>query len=369
MKGIFQYISSIVVVVLALGACNDNNNDDVINDDFNRQTMLAFWADQIIIPGFDAYVADLETLSEAADDFIESPDQAQLDNLRNTWLQAYKSWQYVSMFDIGKAEEIGLRNFTNIYPTDVALVQSNAEQGGYNLELPSNFDAQGFPALDFLLYGIGATDQEIITILSGDGYSMYLDDLVSRLEALGTQVRDDWTGGYRDDFVNNDGSSATASTDKLTNDFLFYYEKFLRAAKIGIPAGVFSGSELSTNVEAPYSEVFSKELFFEGFDAVIDFFQGVSYDGSARGECLESYITHVATANNLDDVGPDILAQWDSAYEAAEELMPSFKAQVETDNVKMLEVYDELQKAVVLLKVDMFNILNIQVDFVDADGD
>ncbi len=35
----------------------------------------------------------------------------------------------------------------------------------------------------------------------------------------------------------------------------------------------------------------------------------------------------------------------------------------------MLTAYDELQKAVVLLKVDMLQALNIQVDFVDADGD
>ena len=35
----------------------------------------------------------------------------------------------------------------------------------------------------------------------------------------------------------------------------------------------------------------------------------------------------------------------------------------------MLETYDELQKAVVLLKVDMLQVLNIKVDFVDADGD
>ena len=35
----------------------------------------------------------------------------------------------------------------------------------------------------------------------------------------------------------------------------------------------------------------------------------------------------------------------------------------------MLAAYDELQANVVLLKVDMFQALNIKVDFVDADGD
>jgi hypothetical protein len=43
--------------------------------------------------------------------------------------------------------------------------------------------------------------------------------------------------------------------------------------------------------------------------------------------------------------------------------------EVETSNVNMLRTYDELQKNVILMKVDMFQALSIQVDFVDADGD
>jgi hypothetical protein len=35
----------------------------------------------------------------------------------------------------------------------------------------------------------------------------------------------------------------------------------------------------------------------------------------------------------------------------------------------MTLTYDELQKAVVLLKVDMVQKLNITIDYVDADGD
>ena len=35
----------------------------------------------------------------------------------------------------------------------------------------------------------------------------------------------------------------------------------------------------------------------------------------------------------------------------------------------MLQTYDELQKNVVNMKVDMLQALNIRVDYVDADGD
>jgi hypothetical protein len=42
---------------------------------------------------------------------------------------------------------------------------------------------------------------------------------------------------------------------------------------------------------------------------------------------------------------------------------------IETDNTAMTMSYDELQKAVVLLKVDMLQALNVSVDYIDADGD
>ena len=83
-----------------------------------------------------------------------------------------------------------------------------------------------------LLYGLGDTDDVIVTELSKAEYSEYLLSLTDRLKDISTQVLSDWQGGYRDSFVNNNGSGATASVDKMVNDFLFYYEKFLRAGKL-----------------------------------------------------------------------------------------------------------------------------------------
>ena len=61
--------------------------------------------------------------------------------------------------------------------------------------------------------------------------------------------------------------------------------------------------------------------------------------------------------------------QFKLSEQAGEQLLDDFQEQVLLDNTKMLQTYDELQKNVILLKVDMFQALGIQVDFVDADGD
>lgn len=351
-------------------ACNNNEEPmEMFTDRFDRKAMLQDWSDLIIIPAFESYVSSVSLLLTQTNVFLEDTSDKNFDLVREAYLNASLSWQHVSMFDIGKAEEIGLRNYTNIFPTDVTAIEENINSQDYNLELPSNFDTQGFPALDYLLYGIGDTQQEIVTLLSDDNYSRYLHDIVMRLYTLSELVLNDWKSGYRDTFINNDGSSATASVDKLVNDFLFYYEKYLRAGKIGIPAGIFSGNPIPTSVEAPYSNIYSKQLFEEAFKATQNFFQGKSHDGSSQGQGLLSYLQFIRDQNQGVNIADLILQQWESAESQVSNLQDSFQDQIIEDNSKILQAYDELQKAVVILKVDMMQVLNIQVDYVDADGD
>ena len=72
---------------------------------------------------------------------------------------------------------------------------------------------------------------------------------------------------------------------------------------------------------------------------------------------------------NGTDLTQLINQQFELSRNKAENLNSSFADQVEIDNSLMLQTYDELQKNVILLKVDMLQALNINVDYVDADGD
>jgi len=368
----FKKAYIILFLAFLVNSCGETptGTTPLLSDNFDRQEMLQFWAEDMIIPGYTEYNHTLQALRNQAGDFFLIPTMENLSLLRSAWLNAYMTWQDVSMFDIGKAEEIGLVNFTNIYPADTELINAHISTGDYNLELPSNFSAQGFPALDYLLFGAGIDEDEIIAYLSAEATEAYVLSIIDRLQELTTEVLSDWNDNFKESFITNSGSSGTASTDKLINDFLFFYEKHLRAAKIGMPAGVFSGDTESELVEAKYAGIYSKQLFLRAFSATQNFFKGISYDGQAQGKSLQQYLTSVHTSNNTDiDFSESILAQWEKVTENAEALNDNFQDQIMEDNSKMLAVYDELNKAVVLMKVDMMQALNIQVDFIDADGD
>ncbi|MEX0639043.1 MAG: peptidase M75 superfamily protein, partial [Balneolaceae bacterium] len=123
------------------------------------------------------------------------------------------------------------------------------------------------------------------------------------------------------------------------------------------------------HVEGFYSGEFSKELFLESLDAAQNFFRGTHFATNETGESLQSYLLFLDTMKDGESLVSLINNQFALARQEAEGLDNNFANQVETDNEKMFTTYDELQKNVVYLKVDMLQALNINVDYVDSDGD
>lgn len=363
----------LTIALIFVSCSNSTDNPDDTTDTFDRGAMLANWADNIIIPAYTSFSSKASALKTKTTEFTTNPTVEKLQTLRNSWEEAYVSFQQVSMFEIGKAEELRVRNRMNIYPTDVAQIQDFISSGNYNLELPSTIDAQGFPALDYMLNGLGDTDEMILsfytTNANANGYKNYLQTLSQTISSLSSEVLTSWTAGYRDVFVANTASSASGAVNKFTNAYIFYYEKSLRAGKIGIPAGIYSNGVLPQNVEAFYKKDLSKKLLLEAISATHNFFNGKKFNSNTTGPSYKSYLDYLNTIKNGANLSTLIDSQFTTAANKANELDSNFVYQIETDNSKMLETFDELQRNVVLMKVDMVQALNISIDYVDADGD
>jgi len=355
----------------------DGGGDDPMEDpqevSFKRDVMLVNWADNIIVPSYEAFSEKMSVLIESFETFKNEANTTNLIAFREAWFSAYVSWQRVSMFEIGPAESADFRFSMNTYPTDTDKIDGHVATTTYDLSLSSNRAAKGFPALDYLINGLGQSDEDIVAKYAApekDDLLAYTEAVLADMSSLTAQVISDWKNGYRDTFVANDGASATASVDRFVNDYVFYFEKFLRAGKMGIPLGVFSGSTLPENVEAFYKTDVSNELFLTGLEVVQDFFNGKHFGSTATGESLATYLDDLNTVKDGEDLKQIINSQFDKARELVNTL-DEFRTEIETNNppTDMLLAYDEVQRIVPLLKVDMVSAMSISIDFVDADGD
>ena len=75
------------------------------------------------------------------------------------------------------------------------------------------------------------------------------------------------------------------------------------------------------------------------------------------------------TIKNGEDLSTLINTQFNVSRTQLNSLDDNFVQQINTNNSEMLQTFDELQRNVILLKVDMLQALDINVDFVDTDGD
>jgi len=270
----------------------------------------------------------------------------------------------VALYQVGPDQINQVSQRTNIYPTNTDMLLDYAERESFNFDLPSSFSAQGFPAIEYLLFG--TSDDEVVNFYTqSDNHKSHLSALVDVIADNAYFMADTWNSDYRNEFVSASGSSATASVNIMANKFVEYYERHIRAHKVGIPAGIFSMQPFADKVEGQYANGVSKTLFINAISAFKLFFNG-QYDNDAiKGEGFAEYLSYL----DKSDIAADINTHLAQAITLANDLNDDFGQQVLDDNTKMLALYDEMQKAVILFKVDMMQALNIKITYVDADGD
>ena len=371
-----KILISISILSIFIISCSSSSDDEQSTiPEFDRSAVLSNYADNIIVPRLNNFKSSVDYLKESGDAFIDSPDITTYTELHNSWLEAYINWQYVEMFNIGKAEEIMFFSKTNTYPVNEGRIQENINNEKTDLSNPNDWSCQGLPGLDYMIHGIANSENQIINQyiqnpLNGKYLKVVLDELNNNTDL----VLNDWST-YRNTFVNSVENTATSAFNMLTNDFVYYFEKGLRTNKIGIPSGVFSNNPLSNKVEAYYSskngiEDVSRDLIENALNAVDLVFQGKSSNQSPAGPSFKTYLDFIK-ANNVsaDDIGSIVVNKIQTANQKILDLNKNFINQVENDNSKMLTAFDALQTIVVNLKTDMLSLFNVAVDYTDADGD
>lgn len=352
----------LVLITLFFTACKDDSGSGSVSDTYNRTEVLTNLTDNIIIPSYAAFYKALEDFDAATDACLENPTEANLTAVKEHWLESYKIWQHVEMFEIGKAEEINLARRMNAYKANPTQINANVQEKNYDFSADNtpSYTSQGFPAIDYLLYGLetglleGANDQ----------YRLYLAALVDEMLTNTALCIDHWDAN-RDAFVSDATNTATSSLNMLSNDFVYYYEKGLRANKVGIPAGHFGGIQAPSMVEAYYRKDVSKTLLIEAMTAVENFFLGKKYGSEETGESFKTYLEYLEET----ELPQEIVDQFEVSSGQIATLDDNFVDQIQADNLEMLRTYDAIQKNVPKFKIDMLAAFKISVDYADADGD
>lgn len=364
----------VALMLTAIGCKKkDNTPDNNTNNNFDRGALLTNYADNYILPAYEDMTTKLTDLKAKIDAFAVAPDSAKLVAARISWQTAYLTWQAVDLLEFGPEASISLRNYINTYPVTISKVDANVTSGSYDLEQFGNKDAQGFPALDYLLSGIAGTNAAIIsyytTDASASGRKQYLQALAAKMLEKVTQVKTAWNA-YRSTYVSSLGTDAGSSLSLTTNAFVLYFERYLRSGKIGLPAGAMTGVAAPSLTEAYYTPSLSKDLAVAAINAVKNFYNGKGYSNNIDGMGFNDYLTAIGTKDqNGKAMSAVINDDLTAATSSLTALPVTIKDGVSNNRTEILAVYQQLQSIVPLLKVDMVSAFGISITYTDNDGD
>lgn len=369
-------ISGLLFSVFMLTACEKNTGkDDKEDNGKDREQLLLHYADSIVIPSYLRFNTTFNQFESTLNQFINNPDESLLAQLRTDYSNAYISWQTVELFDFGPGELYTLRNFCNIYPADTTGIVSNFANPTVSLEVPASYPQQGFPAFDYLINGVASTDAGVVAYYKHPAESSkrkaYLSRILTRMNDLIDQVIGEWQGSYRAEFISKTGLDLNASTSRMVNGLVLHYERFIRSGKIGIPSGVMLNGVLAPEkAEALYNNNISLALLNSAHKAYTDCFNGKTAYGN-QGASLKSYLDALDARDQSSGKLLSTLINEQLALVETEinKLLPSIKQQILTDNTAMKAVYDQMQAAVRMLKVDMTSAMSITITYTDNDGD
>lgn len=359
----FFHVSMLVFItgLLAWSCTEDDPTDQDV--DFDRKAMLTHWADNIILPAYQDFESKVDAFHKSVDQLAKSDAAADLKVSQELFEEVYLSFQSAKIYQVGPAANLALRSTINTFPADTQKVLSNIARSDFDFGSASKIDAQGLPALEFMLFG--KRQQVLADSLS----QRFLQAAADHMHHQVRQVLEAWNSGYREEFINATGTDIGSSLGQMVNALNKDFE-VAKNAKIGFPAGKRSmGQPYPYTAEAPYSGL-SLKLVIRNIEAIKALYEGEGLKNQATGVSLKDYVYQMQRSNPGETpLDEDISVTLQEAITALENIPQPFTEAVYSNKPAVNAAYDKLVDGVILLKSEMPSTLGVLITYQDNDGD
>lgn len=352
MNKIFIILFS-TLFVFTISCCVNNPTDG--SDENAFVALLTNQVDQVIIPTMTSYQEATEILNESVQNLVLNLNEESIETFTLAYENAYLSYQEVAVHNYFATETQALVINTNLYPIDVNILNDLIENESYNFNTSAQERANGFPVIDYMLYGNGSDG--FLAYLNEDAKRLsFLNELIASMKERAYRLVDNWTGSLRMNFIDNGGVALGSSVSVQLNNTIIYYEEHIRENKVGIPIGLLGPNDSpippdSSLIESYYQakaaddESFTLSLLKASIEEMEDIYLGI--DGQGYDDLL--------IEREKESIDIDIKELYSNIYSIIDE-----RVSISGDD----ELYQAIQELITLYKSDLFPVLNVQ----DADG-
>lgn len=343
-------------------ALDTNPSANPVAMEVSISNVLTNQVDGVIIPTFQNYLNEMNQLLSQVDQFVtdirlDSKPQGDggLGVVADAYIEAYTAYQAAAAHHYFATVSNDLINTTNIYPIDPDLLNDLVLNQSFNFNSTVQQEANGFPALDYLLYG----SDDLVADLQDEPERLgFMLELVTAMRDGAELLVMSWTGPLRDDFTNSIGLESGSSISQQLNGVVRYLENHIRDNKIGFVIG--RGSEDNSIDPNPRhregffqsriddSDDISLGLLRAAIEEMEDIYLGATETG---GEGLGYEELLIDGKQTILDVA--IKDQYDLIYDIIDG-----STSISTDDV----LYNSVDDLIILYRSQLLPALNIQVD-------
>lgn len=358
--------------VLGFNACETPSISSCATS-FDQLGLLSNIGNNIILPVYQELATQSSALQTAINTFADNPNNTTLGDAQTKLKAAWTAWQKAGIFEFGPAADENLRSFMNNFPVFVTRLEDAVDAGSYDLNSETYSFTRGFPALDYLLYGLGTNNADILaTYVSANNSTnrqQYIKDVAALIAQKAQAVYDAWNpagANYVNTFNTTEGVANGKPLSDLVNQLNQGYELF-KNDQLGTPISAKTGYQplLPQNVQAYYGG-YSLDLALAAIRANKTVFEG------DNGSGLDDYIAATGVKKGDRALNELITEQYDKAIASLEALQPArLQDAVQNDIEAVKTAYANAQNQVILLKTDMPSALCISITYIDNvdDGD
>lgn len=365
MKQFFNLLAALFFIGLVTG-CGDKDETMRCIGDFDQEPFLMHVANQLIIPGYTGFRDGSSTLLSELTELQGNLDKDQLSTVQDQFTSTYLDFQKIAQYSFGPAEDISFRSNINNFPLNVEEFKETLNSGNFDFNSPARYD-KGFPALDYILFGTGATKEAIVDSLNNDSRLLEYAIAIARdMNQKSIYLVDSWST-FQTDFIANQGTDAGSSLSQIVNGLNENFE-ITKRDRIGIPSG-----ELTLNfpnpdkVEAPYSGI-SNELIIESVNASKNLFLGTA-SGVGPSLGLDDILDHVDAKKRDEFLSTLIESTYNELLAQVESFQNPLQVECVSNTANVVEAYRISTTQVVQTKTDMTSEMCITITYVDSPSD
>ncbi|NDF59707.1 MAG: hypothetical protein EB100_01370 [Crocinitomicaceae bacterium] len=348
--------SWILALALFLFSCKEKTTNQ--EDTFKKSELLTQLADNYILPEYENLQRNVNELVLTWNSFDNQPSEVQFDSLKKQWERAYVRFQYVKMFDFGPGMNQNLAMSLGTFPTDTSEIETNIATGTYNLGSISNYDAIGFPALDYLFFSSNAYENIVKSLTR----KTYVGKLLLKMKTEVDKTVTEWKT-YRSTFIDGSSNSSTSPFSLFVNNYIRDYE-VLKWTKLGYPLGANTGNVKDVRLLEARRSGIGRALLQANLIALQRVYLGKGSNGK-DGKSMHDYLVALGKTS----VATTIESNWNLFNEKSKNLNSNLTFALLNETQQMIDLYNAIHNNTIALKTDMVGAFGVLISYSDNDGD